>query len=120
VRIIPGQGRRTGLQSIPMLIDRREGETPAFQQGFLHAASQEGLQPLRCRSPCRRVGHGSTDPLQVVLHGAAANLMTKQPGIETVGQGVIETAEHHAATGEGFDRWQTEALTHPRTPPIIG
>ena len=35
-----GQGRRTGLQSIPMLIDRREGETPAFQQGFLPAASQ--------------------------------------------------------------------------------
>ena len=46
--------------------------------------------------------------------------MSHHAGIEAVGQGVVEAAEHHTARGEGLKRGQAEALAHTAAAPVVG
>ena len=45
--------------------------------------------------------------------------MADQAGIEAVGEGVVEAAEHHTTTGQGLNWRQTETLGHAAGPPVI-
>ena len=59
------------------------------------------------------------DTRQVVLQGSLADLMSRDTRRQAVGKGVVEAAEQHTATGQGFQRWQPKALTHSPASPIL-
>ena len=66
-----------------------------------------------------RSGNSSLDPLEIETQPPTTDLMHGVARVAMVRQGVIQAAEYNAATGQRLQRWQSEALGHATSAPVI-
>ena len=75
--------------------------------------------PLRWRPPAQRGFNSSLDPLKIEIKPPTTDLMHGVTRVAVVRQGVIQTAEHNASTGQRLQRGQSKALCHAAAAPVL-